>query len=196
MSSVNISKQKRGAICVSSSAGFLAAMLLVGCGRHTDNSATATAFDAGQSTGATAPGASGSAAVPPPSDAVANAISGRLAREAASRPTGTPKAEDVLAAIVAAGVPLTDEAQHVASTIGARFCIGAKSPEGLAMSACEYEDEAKAAAGRALSAKTFAAIEHRDIVVNKKTTLTILQNPFRAQSQGAHDKAVAAFQKL
>jgi hypothetical protein len=123
-------------------------------------------------------------------------LGGKLAVEAQGRPTNTPKGEDVLAAIVTSGVPLQDEAQHLASTIGAHFCIGAKSPAGLAISACEYDDEAGALAGRAMSAKAFAVIEHRDILLNKKTTLTILQNPFSPESQAAHDKAALAFSKM
>ncbi len=123
-------------------------------------------------------------------------LAGKLAMEAQGRPTGTPKAEDALAAIAASGVPLQAQAQHMASTIGAHFCIGATSPEGLAMSACEYDDEAAAKAGRDLSAKAFGTIPHRDITVNKKTTLTILQNPFTPRSQTAHDKAVDAFRKM
>jgi hypothetical protein len=64
------------------------------------------------------------------------------------------------------------------------------------MSACEYADEAAAAAGKETSVKAFAKIEHRDVVVNKKTTLTILQAPYDAQSQAAHDKAVEAFKRM
>jgi hypothetical protein len=124
------------------------------------------------------------------------ALADRLSHEAATRPTDTPKAEDVLAAVVKSGVALDDQAQHLASPIGARFCIGAKSPQNVAMSACEYADAAAAAAGRDMSLQSFAKIEHRDVIVNKKTTLTILQAPYDAQSQAAHDKALAAFKTL
>jgi hypothetical protein len=167
-----------------------------GCARQKE---IATAIDAGAGIANLTPASSTSttaATATAPSLPYGLALADRLRNEAAGRPTETPKAEDVLAAIVNSGVPLQDEAQHLASPIGARFCVGAKSPQNLAMSACEYADVAAATAGRDASAKAFGAIEHRDIVVNKKTTLTILQSPFDPQSQAAHDKAVAAFKKM
>jgi hypothetical protein len=172
--------------------------LLSGCSRDTNATATADAATASPSPQASASSVASAAASSPPSapSPFGLVLPEKLATEAAGRPTGTPKAEDVLAAITKSGVPLQDEAQHLASTIGAHFCIGAKSTLGLAMSACEYNDEAAALAGRDMSAKAFARVEHRDITVNKKTTLTILQAPFSPQSQDAHDKAVAAFKKL
>jgi hypothetical protein len=125
MSNVNVSKRTRGFLPIGRligwagpSASLLAVMLLVGCGRHAESSASAP--DAGQSSAASTSSASASTAAPSPSDAVASAIAGRLAREAASRPSGTPKAEDVLTAIAKNGVPLEQQAQHLAAPIGAR----------------------------------------------------------------------------
>jgi hypothetical protein len=171
--------------------GALVLALVAGCSRGAKD---------GEPSGAAA-SASAAVSVPAPSIAPAPVAAAvlfgpKLAQEAQGRPTGTPKAEDVLAAITAAGVPLDGEAQHVASTVGAHFCIGATSKLGLRLSACEYDTEAGAAAGRDLSAKAFAQVAHRDIVLNKKTSLTVLQQPFTADSQGAHDKAVAAFKKM
>jgi hypothetical protein len=138
---------------------------------------------------------SAAAAAPPAPYGLA--LADRLSLEATGqRPGDTPKAEDVLAAVAKSGVPLEDQTQHLASPIGARFCIGAKSSQNVAMSACEYEGVAAAVAGRDASLQAFGKIEHRDVVVNKKTTLTILQAPFDARSQAAHDKAVAAFMKM
>ena len=174
----------------------LAALAGLGCARQKDSAAALP--DAGAALATPAPSSSGSAAATASAPAVPYglALADRLKLEAAGRPTDTPAAEDVLAAVTKSGVPLEDQAQHLASPIGARFCIGAKSSQNVAMSACEYADGAAAVAGRDQSAKAFAKIEHRDIVVNKKTTLTILQAPYDAQSQAAHDKAVAAFKKL
>jgi hypothetical protein len=171
--------------------GAVMLVLLAGCTRHGKESEASVA-DAGAS-------ATASASAPPPastSAAPAALFGSKLAQEAQGRPTGTPKAEDVLAAITAAGVPLVGQAQHVATTIGAHFCIGATSPLGLRLSACEYDTEAGASAGRDVSTKAFGRIDHRDITLNKKTSLTILQQPFTPDSQGAHDKAVAAFKKM
>jgi hypothetical protein len=174
--------------------------LLAGCARQS----AATLADAGPPTSvhssptpASSANAIGAATAPPSTGSPYGLVlADRLNQEAASRPTETPRAEDVLAAIAKNGIPIQDQAQHLGYPIGARFCIGAKSPPSLAMSACEYADVAAAAAGRDASAKAFVTVEHRDIVVNKKTTLTILQSPFDAQSQIAHDKAVAAFKKM
>jgi hypothetical protein len=170
---------------------------LSGCARRKE-----TASDPGASvrvTSAAPPGASttstaAAASAPPPPYGLA--LADRLSREAAARPTDTPKAEDVLAAVAKSGVPLEDQEQHLASPIGASFCIGAKSSQNVAMSACEYANVAAAVAGRDMSQKAFEKVLHRDIVVNKKTTLTILQAPFDAQSRAAHDKAIVAFKAM
>jgi hypothetical protein len=170
--------------------------MAVGCSRH-DKEGETSGVNA-----ATSAAASASSAVLPLASASASGapvpvlFGPKLAQEAQGRPTGTPKAEDVLAAITTAGVALEHQAQHVATTIGAHFCIGATSPTGLRISACEYDTEAAAAAGRDMSAKVFAKVEHRDITLNKKTTLTIGQAPYTPESQAAHDKAVAAFKTL
>ena len=184
-------------------AGVLLAGLvgLAACARQSATTAPdAGAVAASSASGPIPSGSSAGAAAPStsstPSGPYGLVLADRLNQEAAGRPTDTPKAEDVLAAIAKSGVVLEGQAQHLASPIGARFCIGAKSPQHLSMSACEYADVATAAAGRAASAKAFAQVDHRDILVNKKTTLTLLQSPFDAQSQAAHDKAVAEFKKL
>lgn len=165
---------------------------LTGCARQKETSPNAGASAIGTNT----PTQSTTMAAAAPPAPYGLALADRLSREAAQRPGDTPKAEDVLAAVAKSGVPLAEEAQHLASPVGASFCVGARSPQNVAMSACEYADDAAAAAGRDMSRKAFASVLHRDIVVNKKTTLTILQAPFDARSQSAHDAAVAAFKKL
>ena len=178
--------------------------LTSGCAKQKDKEAQS---DAGAQTQTPSPSPGGSssanalASASAPSATVPAApfglaLEGRLSREAASRPTDTPKAEDIFAAIVKSGVPLDDQSQHLASPIGALYCLGGRSSQGLAMSACEYADAEKAASGKALSVKSFASLQHRDVTINKKTTLTILQSPYDAKSQAAHDKALAAFKAL
>jgi hypothetical protein len=169
-----------------------------GCARQKESSSNAGASALESKT---PPGTARSTVTPatvptPPPAPYGLALADRLTREAAQRPSDTPKAEDVLAAVAKSGVPLAEEAQHLASPVGASFCVGARSPQNVAMSACEYADDAAATAGRDMSRKAFANVLHRDVVLNKKTTLTILQAPFDAQSQAAHDAAVAAFKKL
>jgi hypothetical protein len=180
-------------LCFASGTVVLA--LVAGCSRRAKEGETSGAA----ASASAAPSSPAPSTAPPTVSASAGAgvlFGSKLAQEAQGRPTGTPKAEDVLAAITAAGVPLESVAQHVATTIGAHFCIGATSKVGLRLSACEYDTEAGAAAGRDLSTKAFAPILHRDIALNKKTSLTILQQPFTPDSQVAHDKAMAAFRKM
>jgi hypothetical protein len=173
------------------------AVFQVGCSRQKEGQAgTDTRVAAAASASSSGSSATASFKTSNPPVPYGLALAERLRLEAAARPADTPKAEDVLAAVVKSGVPLQEQSQHLASPIGARFCVGAKSSQNVAMSACEYADATAAAAGRDASAKAFGMVDHRDVVVNRKTTLTILQAPFDSESQAAHDKAVAAFRNL
>ena len=124
-------------------------------------------------------------------------VGDKLLSEQRDRITGTPKAEDVYAALEKAGFALTEKQQHVASVFGAKFCLGAKTDNEMAFSACEYVDEAAAKAGRDSSLKALAVVPNREIFMNKKTTLTIRQ-PARktALSEAASKKAAQIFSKL
>ncbi len=94
-------------------------------------------------------------------------------REAASRPTGTPRAEDVLAALAAAGIKVPATKQFLGATVGATYCFGGRAESGLGVSVCEYSDEDAAQKGRELSLTKFKDLPNRTILVNKKTTLTL-----------------------
>jgi hypothetical protein len=91
--------------------------------------------------------------------------------EAAHRPMGTIKAEDVLDAFRQAGVELDTVRQHLARPYGARYCVGAKSGALIALSVCEYIDPAAANAGAELSRKLVLA--NREIRINQATSLTV-----------------------
>jgi len=135
------------------------------------------------------------AASVPPLPTAALGLFERLAKERASRPTATPRADEVIGAITKAGVKLDDESQVYAATVKASYCEAAKGSD-VFVSVCEYAGEAEAQAGRDYSAKTFAAIANRQIYVNKKTTLTIGQATPSPKGDADTKRAAAAFAKL
>ena len=91
--------------------------------------------------------------------------------EAANRPTGTIKAEDAMEAFRKAGVVLDTVRQHLGKPYGARYCVGAKSGELIAVSVCEYIDTAAANAGAEMSRKLVLA--NREIRIKGATSLTV-----------------------
>src|SRR5262249_9027480 len=66
----------------------------------------------------------------------------RLAKEAAERPAGALRAEAVAAALAARGVPVGPLKQVLARPLGARYCAMARTPAGLVVSLCEFDDDA------------------------------------------------------
>lgn len=106
-------------------------------------------------------------------------IAGRLQYEATHRPADAIKAEDVLAALDRAGVPVTSgPRQFLGKVVGAEFCMGGQTADGLGVSICEYASPAAAVAGKASVEKRFAQLNAvRDIVVRGATTLTLTARP-------------------
>jgi len=93
--------------------------------------------------------------------------------EADNRPSGTLRAEDAYDAFRRAGLELHEQRQHLGRPYGARYCVGAKSGSELALSVCEYIDDAAAVAGAESSRKLTLA--NREIRLNHATSLTIRQ---------------------
>ncbi|MBF5043784.1 hypothetical protein FGE12_15410 [Aggregicoccus sp. 17bor-14] len=119
----------------------------------------------------------------------------RLAQEAEARPTGTPRAEEVLAALQRAGLHLGEHQQYLASASGARYCYGARSQRGLRLSVCEYGDVASARAARQRVLRALGSPE-RAVLLNRATTLQ-LQRPVGSPDAEAEARTAAqAFQKL
>ena len=118
-------------------------------------------------------------------------LNGRFQKEAASRPTGTPRVEDVFAAIGKAGFTFDEQRQHLASPFLAAYCVGAKTQNDVALSVCEYTsaEEAK----RGLESSSQMPIANRAIHLNVATTLTVRQGARSADSDAAVKKIVAAF---
>jgi hypothetical protein len=125
-----------------------------------------------------------------------DSLAARMQQESASRATGTPTVEAVLAAFTKAGVSLHDVGQHLGSPIGAMFCNKANTDHGIIISVCEYESEQAAVAGNATSAKAFSMVPNRDLYVNKKTTLTLLQQPKSAASEAEAKNLMTIFMAL
>jgi hypothetical protein len=117
----------------------------------------------------------------------------RLAREAASRPSGALPAETVAAKLSAAGVPIGALKQVLARPLGARYCALARTASGLVVSLCEFDDDAQAARGVDLSRKTFDRfIPGRRLAHRRGTLLTLTlgaPDPTRL-AEGARAEAV------
>jgi len=117
------------------------------------------------------------APVPAPAPAPAEGpltLQDRLAREAASRPSGVISAEAVAAALSDAGVPVGALKQVLARPVGARYCALARTAAGLVVSVCEFEDDAGAARGVDLSRRTFdRLIPGRRLTHRRGTLLTL-----------------------
>jgi hypothetical protein len=122
---------------------------------------------------------------PPPSPVVAAApaaapaeaplgLHERLAREAATRPSGVVSVEIVAAALSQAGVPIGALKQVLARPLGARYCALARTASGLVVSLCEFEDDAGAARGADLSHRTFDALIPGRRLAHKRGTLLTL----------------------
>jgi hypothetical protein len=101
-------------------------------------------------------------------------IGGRLQYEAAHRPAASPRAEDVLASLGAAGIQLAEQKQYVAMTVKAAYCVGGQTADGLSIAVCEYESPAAAVAGRAFVTERFRIPDlDRVIHVRGATTLAL-----------------------
>ena len=119
-----------------------------------------------------------------------------LRAEVRSRPTGTPTVEAVHQALLAGGLTLSAPRQALGLTVGASYCSLAGDAAGIGIAICEYADEARALQGRQLSLERFKAIEHREILVNKKTTLTIRNSAGTDEAKGRVEKMREIFSRL
>ncbi len=114
--------------------------------------------------------------------------------EAANRPAFTIKAEDALDAFRKAGVELDSVRQHLGRPYGARYCVGAKSGAAIALSVCEYIDEAAANVGAELSRKVVLA--NREIRINQATSLTVREIEKTPDADALAKKLFDSFAKL
>jgi hypothetical protein len=107
-------------------------------------------------------------------DPVPAALAVRLLAEAAARPEGTPRLEDLVASLRAAGVGIARTRQVLGASMGARFCAVARTGSGHTLAACEYDSADAARAGQAEAAARFdAVVPGRRSFVNRKTLLSV-----------------------
>src|SRR5262249_31328215 len=126
----------------------------------------------------------------------------RFEIEKSSRPAGIhPNAEEVFAALKKAGLQIIEEKQHLASPLGARYCVGAKTVEGeqtiLWLSVCEYVTPDLAKSAGAYSEETLSfSIKNRKVYANRNTALVVKLEQDKPENQQASSKAVEVFTKL
>lgn len=167
----------------------LLALVITGCKK--DSKAPAAAPPSAAAAPALAP-----AAAADPADAESmRSIAGRLAYEAAHRPTGTATVEQVVAALGAAGIEVEHVKQYIGLTAAAKYCAGGRSSAGLGIAVCEYDSPAAAAAGRAHVEAAFANVPGRQIAIHGATTLTTTAAD-RPDLAELRTKAEAAFAAL
>jgi hypothetical protein len=125
----------------------------------------------------------------------------RFAGEAAGRPAGVkPRVEDVFAALSSGGLTIVGQKQHLASPLGARYCVGAQAASGanetlLQISVCECSTPEVAQVARDFTAKT-ANIPLRTAYVNKQTMLVLREEKSSPEIDALVTKASGIFAKL
>jgi len=121
----------------------------------------------------------------------------RFQAESLNRPKGVIRAEEATAAFRKAGLKVEGEAQHLASTYKAHYCVGAKvKGDEITFSVCEYADAAAATEGAKMNDAAFAAIKNRKTYRNGGTTLTVLEVAKTPENDALVKKLVDAFEGL
>ena len=122
-------------------------------------------------------------------------LSQLLGTERLSRPTGTPRAEQVFSALQRAGLTLTGQTQVLGRVIGASYCENAHTSAGVVFSVCEFKDTATAEQGREYSLRAFGkALPNRRLLINIKTLLTIAAPAGVVAAQSESEKGAAVFE--
>lgn len=119
----------------------------------------------------------------------------QLAREAAERPTDTPRAEQVLAALQGAGLVLGEQRQYLGAPAGARYCYAASSMRGLWLSVCEFADAQSASEGR-VRVLGKRPPPGRTVLLNRTTTLLVQPPEGSAGAQAEARVAAETFGRL
>ena len=144
----------------------------------------------------------GATAATMPSMSVAERFKAELA---ARPPNATPNVESVFAALENAGLEVVDKKQHLAQSVGARYCVGARVVGGkdagarelLVISVCEFVNAEVAAGSRNYSIESLKVIPNRTVHANKQTTMTVGESdPVTPATEAANAKALAAYDAL
>ena len=98
----------------------------------------------------------------------------RLQAEAAARPGGALRAEELVAALEKRGVHVSRTRQVLASTVGASYCAMVMTEKGLGLALCEYPTPGDAELGLGRSHARFDHLAPgRTLVVGGQSLLTI-----------------------
>jgi hypothetical protein len=100
-----------------------------------------------------------------------------------------------------AGLEIVEPKQHLASPLGARYCVGARAVDGAAtllqLSVCEYVNAEVAAKSAVFSETAMKSLmPTRTVRSRNHLGLVILPDANAPGAQAAVDKAHAAFAKL
>jgi hypothetical protein len=131
-------------------------------------------------------------AAPPPGTSIA----AQLQREASERPAIPLRAEQVVAALESAGIPLDPPRQVLGLTVRARYCVSASGAAGLGVAICEYPDSAAAAAGRQYSIDRFGALQPNRRIEQKGSLTLTLTVPSSPDGDAAARAAAGALARL
>jgi hypothetical protein len=188
---------------------LLTAALAVAC--KSSNSSGA-AQDAGAPGSSASPSAAASSSAPTSPFSVPGATAAtlpnmpfpeRFAAEARSRPPGVkPTVEEVYASLGAAGFTIVDQKQHLASPLGARYCVGARAVSDtkdtlLQISVCECSTPEVARLARDYSAASMStAIPFRTLYANRQTLLVLREEKNTPEIDALVTKASGVFAKL
>ena len=133
-------------------------------------------------------------------------VAARFQAEQAARPHDVkPNVESVFAALEGAGLEVVDKKQHLAQSVGARYCVGARVVNGkdagaaelLVISVCEFISPEVAAGSRNYSTESLKIIPNRTVHANKQTTMTVAESdPVTPATTAANAKALAAYDAL
>ncbi len=123
-------------------------------------------------------------------------LSERLAQEWAHRDRADPSTTKVIEALTAAGLPLTDQRQQSAASLGATYCVMLNSSEHVILSICEFPDPHRASEGAETSRRALQQIEGRTVDVKRSTVLAVIDSQANDASAAIRTKARAAFDAL
>lgn len=120
----------------------------------------------------------------------------QLTVEAQNRPKAALPAEDVYAAINAAGVKVEQPQQALGFPIGAKYCVKATAEGGTGVSVCEFTDEQAAAQGREVSLTKLAPAKNRLLILRKGTLITLTTTSEPPEADVEAKKIVIALEAL
>lgn len=91
-----------------------------------------------------------------------------------------------LDSVLQAGIQLQDRRQHLGRTVGARYCEGGSTAQGLAVSVCDFGSEEAATRGVEAIRKVFPEMKNREVLQSGGLTVTLVgsRSPPREDTEG------------